>query len=67
VHEGRGQRRGKGGRSVGTYSGTLAPKVGNSVLEFEGESLTGGEFAPLTLRGGDMLRGKGKSKVITAA
>jgi hypothetical protein len=59
---------GKGGISLGVYSGTLTAKAGNSVLEFEaGGGLTGGEFGPLTVTGTETLVGKGKAKQITAA
>jgi hypothetical protein len=63
-----GAKGGKGGESLGTYSGTLNAKVGASVLEFEGaEGLTGGSFGPLTVTGSHFLKGKGKAKAITAA
>jgi hypothetical protein len=62
-----GAKGGKGGESLGTYSGTLNAKVGASALEFEGaEGLTGGAFGPLTVTGNHFLKGKGKAKTITA-
>jgi hypothetical protein len=59
---------GKGGVLLGVYSGTLAAKVGNGLLEFEAAAgLTGGEFGPLTVTGTVTLKGKGHAKQITAA
>jgi hypothetical protein len=50
------------------YTGTLNARVATSALEFETpQSLTGGEFGPLTITGKESLKGAGKNKVITAA
>ncbi len=55
-----------GGAEFGTWSGTLQPKVGNSVLEFEaGEALTSPSF--LTVEGTDTLKGPPGDTTITAA
>jgi hypothetical protein len=63
-----GAKGGRGGESLGTYTGTLNARVGASVLEFEGvEGLVGGEFGPLTVTGTHFLKGKGKAKAITTA
>lgn len=57
----------KKGMSYGTFSGTLSPKVGNSVLEFEGGAALSGEFGTVTVTGNDKLKGPLGDKKITAA
>jgi hypothetical protein len=56
----------KKGMNYGVFSGRLNPKVGNSVLEFEGEQLSGG-FGTVTVTGIDKLHGPAGDKKITAA
>ncbi len=56
----------KKGMSYGVFSGTLSPKVGLSVLEFEGGALSG-VFGTVTVTGKDTLKGPAGDKTITAA
>ena len=49
------------------FAGTLSPKVGKSVLEFEGAAVLSGEFGTLTVTGNDALKGPIGDKKITAA
>jgi hypothetical protein len=57
----------KKGKSFGTFKGSLDPKVGNSVLEFEGGKGLSGEFGTVTVTGKDKLKGPKGDTVITAA
>jgi hypothetical protein len=57
----------KKGAVLGTVSGNLNPKVGNSVLEFEGGKMLLGGFGPVTVTGNDRLTGPPGKKKITAA
>ncbi|HEV3033333.1 MAG TPA: hypothetical protein VGX72_00965 [Solirubrobacteraceae bacterium] len=57
----------KKGKSFGTFRGSLSPKVGNSVLEFEGGKGLSGEFGTVTVTGKDKLKGPKGDAVITAA
>ncbi len=54
----------KKGMSFGAFTGSLDPKVGSSVLEFEGGKALSGEFGTVTVKGNDNLRGpKGDRKI----
>ncbi len=57
----------KKGMSYGIFSGTLSPKVGVSVLEFEGGAGLSGGFGTVTVTGKDTLEGPAGDKTITAA
>jgi hypothetical protein len=57
----------KKGMNYGVFSGGLSPKVGNSVLEFEGGAALSGVFGTVTVSGEDSLKGPAGDKVITAA
>jgi hypothetical protein len=57
----------KKGTVFGTATGTLNPKVGNSVLEFEGGKALSGPFGAVTVTGIDKLTGPPGDKTITAA
>lgn len=56
----------KGGTNYGPYTGTLKPKVGNSVLEFEGAAGLGGTFGTVLVSGSDKMKGPQGDKKITA-
>ncbi len=57
----------KKGAVFGTITGSLNPKVGNSVLEFEGGTTLVGPFGPVTVTGLDKLYGPAGDRKITAA
>jgi len=57
----------KKGAVLGTITGPLNPKVGASVLEFEGGKTLVGPFGPVTVTGVDKLIGPAGDKKITAA
>ncbi len=57
----------KKGTVFGTVTGTLSPKVGNSVLEFEGGAVLSGPFGVVTVTGIDKLKGPIGDRKITAA
>ncbi len=57
----------KKGMSYGVFTGTLSPKVGKSVLEFEGGAMLSGGFGTVTVTGKDTLKGPLGDKKITAA
>ncbi len=57
----------KKGMNYGIFTGTLSPKVGNSVLEFEGGRELSGVFGTVTVSGTDTLKGPMGDKTITAA
>ncbi len=56
----------KGGMNYGPYTGTLSPKVGNSVLEFEGGAGLSGTFGTVLVKGKDKMTGPKGDKKITA-
>jgi len=57
----------KKGKVFGVVTGTLNPKVGNSVFEYEGGKALMGPFGAVTVTGTDILKGPMGDKVITAA
>jgi hypothetical protein len=57
----------KKGKNYGIFMGTLNPKVGNSVLEFEGGAELKGTFGGMAVTGTDKLTGPKGDKKITAA
>ncbi len=57
----------KKGMSYGIFAGNLSPKVGLSVLEFEGGAGLSGMFGTVTVTGKDTLKGPAGDRTITAA
>jgi hypothetical protein len=57
----------KKGMSFGVFTGSLDPKVGSSVLEFEGGKALSGEFGTVTVKGNDSLKGPKGDKKITVS
>jgi hypothetical protein len=57
----------KKGMSFGVFRGSLDPRVGSSVLEFEGSKALSGEFGTVTVKGNDSLKGPKGDKKITAS
>jgi hypothetical protein len=54
------------GPVLGVVTGTLNPKVGNSVLAFAGGKALSGPFGPVTVKGSDKLTGPPGDLLITA-
>jgi hypothetical protein len=57
----------KKGMNYGIFAGTLNPRVGNSVLEFEGGKELKGVFGTVTVTGTDALKGPKGDTALTAA
>jgi hypothetical protein len=55
------------GMNYGIFAGTLNPRVGNSLLEFEGGQELKGVFGTVTVTGIDTLKGPKGDTAITAA